>query len=278
MVTRSSQSVAVPMDDSATAQSSSRPSNGIRGEIAASWNRSESAGLRPEKFEIRHLDEVDRDALVARASMPVLSQLADDLASLDLGVVLADDKAQVLARFVGQRSLNRTFDDIYLVPGYVYGEDVIGTNAIGTALAQSGPSFVTGREHFADAVSRMSCAAAPITQRGTGKVLGVVDLTCRSAESSPLMLPMAQSAAREIEERIHRLTVGRTVSGDNLSDTERLVSGLVAEGLTNREIGERLYMSPYTVDSHLRSIFRKLTINSRVELARIVSSSVDSLG
>jgi DNA-binding CsgD family transcriptional regulator len=54
-----------------------------------------------------------------------------------------------------------------------------------------------------------------------------------------------------------------------MTDTERSVARLVGEGLTNREVGARLFMSHYTVDTHLRSIFRKLAIASRVELARM---------
>jgi DNA-binding CsgD family transcriptional regulator len=46
---------------------------------------------------------------------------------------------------------------------------------------------------------------------------------------------------------------------------------LVAEGATNRQVAERLFISPYTVNSHLRHIFGKLDINSRVELARIAA-------
>jgi DNA-binding CsgD family transcriptional regulator len=42
--------------------------------------------------------------------------------------------------------------------------------------------------------------------------------------------------------------------------------GLVARGATNREIAERLYVSPYTVNSHLRHVFVKLGLRSRVEL------------
>jgi DNA-binding CsgD family transcriptional regulator len=48
------------------------------------------------------------------------------------------------------------------------------------------------------------------------------------------------------------------------------VSELVAEGLTNRRVAARLFLSPHTVDSHLRHIFRKLDINSRVDLVRMV--------
>jgi DNA-binding CsgD family transcriptional regulator len=58
----------------------------------------------------------------------------------------------------------------------------------------------------------------------------------------------------------------------SLTDTERRVAGLVAEGLTNQQTGARMFVSRHTVDFHLRQIFRKLTITSRVELAGIVLS------
>jgi DNA-binding CsgD family transcriptional regulator len=56
----------------------------------------------------------------------------------------------------------------------------------------------------------------------------------------------------------------------SLTDTERRVASLVAEGLTNQQTGARMFVSRHTVDFHLRQIFRKLTITSRVELAGIV--------
>jgi DNA-binding CsgD family transcriptional regulator len=59
---------------------------------------------------------------------------------------------------------------------------------------------------------------------------------------------------------------------EGLTDTEQTPVELVADGLTNREAAARLYLSHHTVDSHLRHIFRKLRINSRVQLARIAAS------
>jgi DNA-binding CsgD family transcriptional regulator len=57
----------------------------------------------------------------------------------------------------------------------------------------------------------------------------------------------------------------------SLTDTERRIADLVAQGLSNREVGGRLFLSAHTVAFHLRHIFWKLDIGSRVQLARIVA-------
>lgn len=57
------------------------------------------------------------------------------------------------------------------------------------------------------------------------------------------------------------------VGWDALTDTEREVTRLAAQGLTNPEIGRRLYVSRRTVETHLSHVFGKLGVRSRVELA-----------
>jgi DNA-binding CsgD family transcriptional regulator len=57
-----------------------------------------------------------------------------------------------------------------------------------------------------------------------------------------------------------------------LTDSELTVVRLIAQGLTNREAAEQLFVSPHTVNSHLRHAFTKLGVNSRRELARMVSA------
>ena len=56
-----------------------------------------------------------------------------------------------------------------------------------------------------------------------------------------------------------------------LTESEVRVAQLAAYGLTNRQIGERLFLSPHTVSSHLRHTFTKLQISSRIELARMAA-------
>jgi DNA-binding CsgD family transcriptional regulator len=57
-----------------------------------------------------------------------------------------------------------------------------------------------------------------------------------------------------------------------LTEIELGLADLVAAGLTNREVADRLFVSPYTVDADLRHIYRKLNIRSRVELTRMVAA------
>jgi DNA-binding CsgD family transcriptional regulator len=57
----------------------------------------------------------------------------------------------------------------------------------------------------------------------------------------------------------------------SLTGTERAVADLVAAGLTNRQVAARMFLSPHTVAFHLRHVFRKLGVGSRVELARLLA-------
>ena len=58
-----------------------------------------------------------------------------------------------------------------------------------------------------------------------------------------------------------------TFGWDSLTPTEMAVTELAARGLTNPEIGARLYVSRRTVETHLAHVFRKLDYVSRTQLA-----------
>ncbi len=63
----------------------------------------------------------------------------------------------------------------------------------------------------------------------------------------------------------------------DLTDTERTVAELVARGMTNKQAGRLLFLSRHTVDYHLRRVFRKLGVGSRVELARALGEHYEAL-
>jgi DNA-binding CsgD family transcriptional regulator len=56
-----------------------------------------------------------------------------------------------------------------------------------------------------------------------------------------------------------------------LTESELAVVEAITSGMTNREAAGHLFLSPHTVNMHMRHAFEKLGINSRVELARIAA-------
>jgi DNA-binding NarL/FixJ family response regulator len=60
---------------------------------------------------------------------------------------------------------------------------------------------------------------------------------------------------------------GRTASRGELTESERRIAGLVAEGLTNREVAAALFLTEHTVETALSRVYRKLGVRSRTELA-----------
>ena len=257
----------------------------LRQDILSSWKRSLLAGLTPERFEVPHVTEVDEGGPLAWTAAPVMARLTEELVGTGIGILLADSRGHIISRRSGERHVLRLLDKIELAPGSLYDEDHIGTNAIGTAVFQARPSMVAGPEHFADALGEMACAASPVTD-ADGQLIGVLDLTCAARDFNPLMLPLVKHAVAEITAELsagrlaipHGSLALRTGPEDmmlpvprwaDLTDTQRMVAELVAEGLTNRSVGARLFLSPHTVDFHLRQIYRRLGVRSRVELARL---------
>jgi DNA-binding NarL/FixJ family response regulator len=71
-------------------------------------------------------------------------------------------------------------------------------------------------------------------------------------------------------EKVRKRTVE---TRDDLTAQERQIARLARDGLSNPEIGARLFLSPRTVEWHLRKVFPKLGIHSRRELSSVLPSS-----
>jgi DNA-binding CsgD family transcriptional regulator len=94
----------------------------------------------------------------------------------------------------------------------------------------------------------------------------------------------AEAWARRVRMQLRELGVHPAPRGsrdrpahgwESLTRTERAVSRLVAEGLTNGAVARQLYISPHTVNTHLRHVFAKLDVPNRVALAAVVHRSTE---
>ena len=77
--------------------------------------------------------------------------------------------------------------------------------------------------------------------------------------------PTAELAATGERARKRSVETSQT-----LTPQETQVARLVAEGRANREVAAELFISPATVDYHLRKVYQKLGITSRTQLARMM--------
>ena len=84
--------------------------------------------------------------------------------------------------------------------------------------------------------------------------------------------PWAERARTELRASGERVRRGSPTAAEQLTPQELQVALEVARGSTNREAAAALFLSPKTIEFHLRNIYRKLGIRSRTELVRRVLS------
>jgi DNA-binding NarL/FixJ family response regulator len=77
------------------------------------------------------------------------------------------------------------------------------------------------------------------------------------------MLAFAERALRELRATGATVRKRQEDTRDDLTPQEELIARLAVEGRTNPEIGAQLFLSPRTVEWHLRKVFAKLGISSR---------------
>ncbi len=137
--------------------------------------------------------------------------MTDLLTTEPVSLILCDDAGVVLERRTMDAALARHLDRVWLAPGFSYAERVVGTNGIGTALESRGPASVFGPEHWAEGLEDLACAAVPVRHPVTGRIAGVLDLTCWRRDANRLLLATATLAARQVEQGL-RDHVGRRES------------------------------------------------------------------
>jgi DNA-binding CsgD family transcriptional regulator len=141
-----------------------------------------------------------------------------------------------------------------------------------TALKRAAESYSTALAQASALEDAGSARAKQGDQAGATTLLGQAYALYEEAGDDD-DLARVRSGLRAAGTRLRHWTqADRPEFGwDSLTDTERRVADLVAEGLSNRQVANRVFLSMHTVAFHLRHIFWKLGISSRVQLARLAA-------
>jgi hypothetical protein len=258
----------------------------IRPVVAESWRRSADAlpgadSTAPIDLSDSELEEYRAAHPLSRA-LPLFRDLLGGLAEDGDHLMAVCDAYGRLLWVEGAAPMLRGAERMNFVPGARWDEKHAGTNAPGTALAVDHSLQIFATEHFSRSVQRWTCAAAPIHDPGTGRLLGAIDVTGGDHLANPHSLALVRATALAAETYLGGqlrppagegrvtalgrneavLTFGGTRQQLGRRHSELLVLLLAhPEGRTGEELGFDLYgdeMSPVTVRAELSRLRRML--------------------
>lgn len=182
--------------------SGQNPCDEVRPVIAASWRRS-AARVGPDATAPIELGDGELEAYraahpLARA-LPIFRDLLGGLAEDGAHLMAVCDALGRLLWVEGNAGVLRGAESMNFVPGARWDEAHAGTNAPGTALALDHSVQIFATEHFSRGVQRWTCAAAPIHDPTTGRLLGAIDVTGGDHLAHPHSLALVRATALAAE-------------------------------------------------------------------------------
>jgi DNA-binding CsgD family transcriptional regulator len=261
---------------------------GVRSYIDAHRGRTGAARARLESFRHRGLPLQfghDNPGLAELAVLEVegpareAGTLASSLWTAALGdpgrwpSIIAADVARIALTGMRRRLADQLLGSVSAissadVAALVHGMLTADPDEIEAAAA----GFVADGRLTAEAFAReeLTCAAAAAGDKGRAAAALEATLAGYQRMGAIPDADRALGRARAVGLRRGSREAHRSVSSGwaSLTVTEVRIAGLVRDGLTNREVGARLFVSPRTVQTHVSHILQKTGLRSRVEIAR----------
>ncbi|WP_254076071.1 GAF domain-containing protein [Streptomyces sp. P3] len=178
--------------------------------VADSWRRCSGRGIRPDGSRLPPLRgtpaELDayRRAHPLATVLPLFRELLGAGAADDGHIFAVGDADGTLLWVEGDTAAMDRAEHMRFVEGAVWSERQAGTNAPGTALELGRAVQIVAGEHYSAAVHGWSCAAAPVRDPRTRRVLGVVDLSGGGTIATPPALAAVRAAALSAEAELER--------------------------------------------------------------------------
>ena len=186
-----------------------RPPVRPRGVVARSWSRVLAFGLDASSSNARQpltFAEVERRRRESPLSLVVdeLRQVLVSVADASSFLMVVTDADGVILWREGPARVRLRADSLGFMEGARWTEATVGTNAIGTALAEAAPVQLFSAEHFEQAQHAWYCTAAPIHHPVSGELLGVVDVSGPALTLHPVIGALVETAVKLAESRLWR--------------------------------------------------------------------------
>jgi len=172
--------------------------------VAESWQRSLAASVDPELdappvVVSAELLETLRENHPLRAVLPVLRETLTTIADEASHIMIVTDAQGLILWREGAADVRRQADRIALSEGALWSEEAMGTNGMGTALVADQPVQIHSAEHLVRRIHAWTCAAAPVHDPDTGKLIGAVDVSGPLRTVHPAMMALVTAAAQLAE-------------------------------------------------------------------------------
>lgn len=176
--------------------------------IAASWRRCltkhglapDVARLPAQQTEAEFRETLSRSGDVLEEATTELDWLFGMVGKAGCCLVFTDSDGIVLDRR-GVQSEDKEFRDLGLWMGALWSEASVGTNGIGTALAEGRMVTVFRDQHFMSANIGLSCASAPVRDH-KGRVIAAIDISTARRDATEMIMPVLAQAVRDSATRI----------------------------------------------------------------------------
>ncbi|NMH96134.1 GAF domain-containing protein [Pseudonocardia acidicola] len=194
--------------------SGDRPPADPRRLVARSWQRVRAQGVDPDLGDPPGPigpDEVEQRRVRSplHRVLPELRAALTSVAEDARHVMVITDADGVLLWREGSSLVRHRADRLGFTEGATWSESVVGTNAIGTALAEDAPVQIFSAEHFVRTHHVWTCTACPVHDPRTGELLGVVDVSGPAETVHPTTVALVGTAVKLAEASLWRQHEGR---------------------------------------------------------------------
>lgn len=176
----------------------------VREVVLESWRRCRTEAVDPTRSSAPAADDdgvkllQEKHRQLQEAARPVLVSLQEVLRESG-SIIMLTDPGGTIIDLHGDSRTRHAGERVNLARGGRWDENVMGTNAIGTAIAAFGPVQIYASEHYCLDVKRWTCAAAPILDPTGGTLLGVIDVSGVKDTFHGHSLGLVIAAAKQIK-------------------------------------------------------------------------------